>query len=52
MKKVITLLLAAGLVIGAASAANAVDIKAKGLWHNAMSFADRNFEKHNGSDKM
>ena len=31
MKKVITLLLAAGLVIGAASAANAVDIKAKGL---------------------
>ena len=48
----ITLLLAAGLVIGAASAANAVDIKAKGLWHNAMSFADRNFEKHNGSDKM
>ena len=52
MKKVITLLLAAGLVIGAASAANAVDIEAKGLWHNAMSFADRNFEKHNGSDKM
>lgn len=36
MKKVITLLLAAGLVIGAASAANAVDIKAKGLWHNGV----------------
>ena len=35
MEKVITLLLAAGLVIGAASAANAVDIKAKGRWHNA-----------------
>ena len=41
-----------GLVLGATSAAKAVDFKMTGLWQNRVSFADRNFEKHNGDDKM
>ena len=52
MKRLMTLLLAAGLVLGATSAAKAVDFKMTGLWQNRVSFADRNFEKHNGDDKM
>ena len=46
MKRLMTLLLAAGLVLGATSAAKAVDFKMTGLWQNRVSFADRNFEKH------
>ena len=45
MKRLMTLLLAAGLVLGATSAAKAVDFKMTGLWQNRVSFADRNFEK-------
>ena len=52
MKRLMTLLLAAGLVLGTTSAAKAVDFKMTGLWQNRVSFADRNFEKHNGDDKM
>lgn len=52
MKKVITLLLAAGLLAGAASGVHAADIKAKGIWHNAVSFANRSFEEHDGADRM
>ena len=44
MKRLMTLLLAAGLVLGATSAAKAVDFKMTGLWQNRVSFADRNFE--------
>ena len=36
----LTLLLAAGLVLGATSAAKAVDFKMTGLWQNRVSFAD------------
>ena len=36
MKKIATLLLAAGLVFGAATGASAIDFKAKGQW--IMSF--------------
>ena len=32
MKRIVTLLLAAGLVLGAAAGSQAADIKAKGLW--------------------
>lgn len=42
MKRLTTLLLAAGLVCSAFSAANAADIKAKGMW-------DFNFEYTNDS---
>ena len=48
MKRIVTLILAAGLILGATSAAQAVDFKVSGLWQHRVSFADRNFEKHNG----
>ena len=46
MKRIVTLILAAGLILGATSAAQAVDFKVSGLWQHRVSFADRNFEKH------
>ena len=52
MKRIVTLILAAGLILGATSAAQAVDFKVSGLMQHRVSFADRNFEKHNGDDKM
>ena len=52
MKRIVTLILAAGLILGATSAAQAVDFKVSGLWQHRVSFADRNFEKHNGDDKL
>ena len=51
MKRIVTLILAAGLILGATSAAQAVDFKVSGLWQHRVSFADRNYEKHNGDDK-
>ncbi len=47
MKRLVTLLLAAGLVLGASLGAQAADIKASGLWQHRVSWADRNFEKGN-----
>ena len=41
MKRIVTLLLAAGLVLGAAAGSQAADIKAKGIWQNTLSWADR-----------
>lgn len=41
MKRIVTLLLAAGLVLGAAAGSQAADIKAKGTWQNNLSWADR-----------
>ena len=52
MKRIVTLILAAGLILGATSAAQAVDFKISGLMQHRVSFADRNFEKHNGDDKL
>ena len=52
MKRIVTLILAAGLILGATSAAHAVDFKVSGLWQHRVSFADRNFSKHNGDDKL
>ncbi len=40
MKKLLTLLLAAGLVISAANGASAVDIKVSGTWLTTFSFTD------------
>ena len=52
MKRIVTLILAAGLILGATSAAQAVDFKISGLMQHRVSFADRNFAKGNGDDKM
>ena len=40
MKRIVTLLLAAGLVLGAAAGSQAADIKAKGIWQNNLSWAN------------
>lgn len=40
MKRIVTLLLAAGLVLGAAAGSQAADIKAKGIWQNNVSWAN------------
>ena len=40
MKRIVTLLLAAGLVLGAAGAGNAADVKVKGMWDFAVGWAD------------
>lgn len=41
MKRIVTLILAAGLILGATSAAQAVDFKVSGLMQHRVSFADR-----------
>lgn len=48
MKRIVTLLLAAGLVLGAAGAGNAADVKVKGMWDFAVGWADSSF---NAGDK-
>ena len=37
MKRIVTLILAAGLILGATSAAQAVDFKVSGLWQHRVS---------------
>ena len=41
MKKLLTLLLAAGMVVSAASGASAVEMKVSGSWLNSFTFAER-----------
>ena len=36
MKRIVTLILAAGLILGATSAAQAVDFKVSGLWQQVL----------------
>ena len=52
MKRLTTLLLAAGLVCSAFSAANAADIKAKGMWDFSFEYTNDSFDKHNSSDRF
>ena len=40
MKKLLTLLLAAGMVVSAANGASAVEMKVSGSWLNSFTFAD------------
>lgn len=52
MKKLMTLLLAAGLVCSAFSAAQAAEIKAKGMWDFTFEYADAAFRKETGNDRF
>ena len=52
MKRIVTLLLAAGLVLGAAAGSQAADIKAKGLWEFTWELGTPSFEKHTGQDTL
>ena len=46
------LLLAAGLVLGAAAGSQAADIKAKGNWTFTWQLGDQTFAKHSGKDNF
>ena len=52
MKRLTTLLLAAGLVCSAFSAANAADIKAKGMWDFNFEYTNDSFDKHSSGDRF
>ena len=45
MKRLVTLLLAAGLVLGASLGAQAADIKASGLWQHRVSSGGSQFRE-------
>ena len=46
MKKLVTLLLAAGMVFSAANGASAVEMKVSGSWLTSITFADNLFGKN------
>ncbi len=50
MKRIITLLLAAGLVLGAAGAGNATDVKVKGMWDFSLKWYNKGFKSNGGAD--
>ena len=52
MKRIVTLLLAAGLVLGAAAGSQAADIKAKGLWEFTWQVGNNNFFEDGDGDKF
>lgn len=52
MKRLTTLLLAAGLVCSALSPAQAADIKLKGVWDFNFEYTDASFKKENGNDRF
>ena len=47
MKRIMTLFLAAGLVLGAAGAGNAADVKAKGTWDFAFGWSNSSLKESN-----
>lgn len=52
MKRIVTLLLAAGLVLGAAAGSQAADIKAKGLWEFTWQVGNNGFLEDGDGDKF
>ena len=46
MKKLMTLALAAGMLLGAASGAHAIDFKAQGMWLMGVGAGDGSFVSH------
>lgn len=52
MRGAVALLIAAGLCLGTGTAAHAVDVKISGVWHQTVSFADREFTKNATGDTM
>ena len=54
MKRLVTLLLAAGIVLGGAAmgTANAIELKAGGNWQFKFGWMDRSLEKHDGEDNF
>lgn len=52
MKRIVTLLLAAGLVLGAAAGSQAADIKAKGLWEFSWQVGHNGFLKDSDGDNF
>lgn len=52
MKRIVTLLLAAGLVLGAAGAGQAADVKVKGMWDFNFEWSNTSFAKDNTSDRF
>ena len=52
MKRIVTLLLAAGLVLGAAAGSQAADIKAKGLWEFSWQVGNNGFFEDGDGDKF
>ncbi len=50
MKKIVTLCLTAGMLLGVATGASAIDFKAKGQWVMGFGMLDTYYQGHNGSD--
>ena len=48
MKKLVTLLLAAGMVFSAANGASAVEMKVSGNWQTAFTFSDNMYNSNGG----
>lgn len=52
MKRLITLLLAAGLVCSSMSVASAADVKVKGMWDFNFEYGETSFSKNSGEDRF
>lgn len=52
MKRIVTLLLAAGLICSAVSNASAVDTRVKGVWDFNFEYSDASFDKSSTNDRF